>query len=57
MAWFKGMEGAKANRPGQGQADNAKAQLWRGYQLSESVPWCGLLVSLEWQGWGRQQLL
>jgi hypothetical protein len=52
MAWFEGMEGAKANRSSQGQADNAKAQLWRGDQLCESVPWCGLLVSLEWQGWG-----
>jgi hypothetical protein len=47
MAWFESMEGAKANRPGQGQADNAKAQLWRGDQLCESVSWCGLLVGLE----------
>jgi len=57
MAWFEGMEGAKANRPGQGQAENAKAQLWRGDQRCESVPWCGLLIGLEWQGWGRQRLL
>jgi len=56
MAWFESMEGAKANRPGQGQADHAKAQLWRGDQLCESVSWCGLPISLEWQGWGRQRL-
>jgi hypothetical protein len=56
MAWFKRMEGAKANRPGQGQTDNAKAQLWRGDQLCESVSWCGVLVGLEWQGWGGQWL-
>ena len=53
MTWFEGMEGAKANRPGQGQTDHAKAQLWRGDQLCEGIPWCGLLVGLEWQGWGR----
>jgi hypothetical protein len=57
MAWFEGMEGAKANRPGQGQAENAKAQLWRGDQRCESVPGCDLFVALEWQGGGRQRLL
>jgi hypothetical protein len=56
MAWFESMEGAQANRPGQGQADNAKAQLWRGDQLCESVSRCGMLVSLEWQGWREQRL-
>jgi hypothetical protein len=56
MAWFEGMEGAKANRSGQGQANNAKAQLRCGDQLCEGVSWCGLPVSLEWQGWGGQRL-
>jgi len=56
MAWFESMEGAKANRSGQGQANNAKAQLWCGDQLCESVSWCGLPVSPEWQGWGGQRL-
>ena len=50
MAGLQGMEGAKADRDGEGQDNDARAQLLRPHQVRERVPRSGLRVRFQPEG-------